>query len=135
MLGDKELAAKFDTLSSGVQRRIIKPALTEGAEYIKMYAQMLAVRCTGNMANTLYVSPREGKQRGVVSIQVSTGDRIVLGIPPRAKYYYPAAVEFGTDKMPARPFMRPAVYENEAIVMIKLGDALREAVEKRTAYK
>jgi HK97 gp10 family phage protein len=135
MLGDKELAARFEQLSSQVQRKIVKPALQEGADYIKLYAHMMAARRTGNMANSIFVEPLTKK--GVVGFKVSTGSRMLLGIPADAKYYYPAAIEFGTENMPARPFMRPATYDNEQLVYIKIGDALREAVEKKitAAYK
>ena len=100
------------------------------------------------------------RKRGVTRIQVQTGSRAELGISATDKYYYPMAIEYGRRKtgsgvgiirsltaaarkafrrsgsfmgnneLHARPFMRPAINQNERRVRAIIKVRLRKEIRK-----
>ena len=54
--------------------------------------------------------------------------RYVVGY--RAKAFWGAFVERGTEKQSAQPFLRPSFDENEQAIMAKIGQVLRRDIEK-----
>lgn len=64
---------------------------------------------------------------GVAYVGVANGNQNNTGNSPGK---YAAAHEFGyaAKKIPARPFLRPAVFENQEVIKKKIEDALRDEV-------
>lgn len=54
----------------------------------------------------------------------------IMGVRDRKKAYYAMFVEFGTKKMPARPFMTPAFEANKAEGIERIGAAVDKALAK-----
>ncbi len=108
------LSETIDTLKQvgvDVQERIIMPALTKAAEPIleaaQRYAPVSVDGSHGNPAGTLrdsLVIKKIGRtKRNAFAVHVDTSEGAYKGAA-----FYAAFHEYGTRKMAARPFMRPA---------------------------
>jgi len=111
MIGDKELQRKLRELPIAMERKIVRKALREAARPVLAAAKALAPVLTGRMKAGMKLRAEKAK-RGHFGVQVVTPTRKELGIAGDDPYYYPMAVEVGTAKMPAHPFMRPALDAN-----------------------
>lgn len=59
-----------------------------------------------------------GKMREEITYKLEVQENVVEGIVGVGKEaFYARFLEMGTSKMAARPFLRPAVFENEAEIM------------------
>lgn len=79
-----------------------------------------APRDTGGLAENIVKSGV--KQAGI-------GKYIEVG--PDSKHFYGLFHEFGTVKMPAQPFMGPALEEDSKEVMNTIAEVLREELAKK----
>lgn len=110
--GLADLEKRLQTLSLDMQNKIARAATAAGATVIKKAAILKAPRDTGNLAKNIIakrlptgeaeytsehiVTVRKGKR---TAKQKATGVRDA---------FYGQFVEYGTVKMAARPFLRPA---------------------------
>lgn len=113
-VGTQEMVAAFKWLErTGVQEQIIAPTLEAGADILEGAVARSVPVLTGDLKGTL---------RTFVS---KTRARVVIGDARNIQAKY---LEFGTKKMPAQPFMRPALDSNrrriEAIAVKHMNDAL-----------
>ena len=133
--GLKELEQKLLSFGDKLARNGLRAAVAAGARVVvkearanvpvdtgtlkKAIYQKQIREESGNTQQTFYVGARHGKKEQAKG---------------RDAWYFPF-VEFGTEKMPARPFMRPACEstKDEAIEAIK--SRLAERVEKLAGEK
>lgn len=122
----RALPAELGSHNGGPLRR----ALFRGAVLIRDEAIARVPRATGNLANQIFIyrdrNPRASTgaaERFIIGVRSGKGSR-VFKVRTRGRFagrsqyrrtsdaYYWRFVEFGTEKMPARPFLRPA-FENK----------------------
>lgn len=112
--GDRKAQRAFDKLKKGVQAKVLRPALREGAKIVKTAAQARAPKLTGTMARTMQVRAKKMSRKRVrvehgglkpIAIAARTAPRAKLNIEGDDPYYYPAAIEFGTKHLPGRHFI------------------------------
>ncbi len=60
--------------------------------------------------------------------------RVMVGPKPEA-FYGTAFVELGTSKIPAQPWLEPALRSNKDLVVKKLRERLKKIIEKATRKK
>ncbi len=146
LIGDKELRKAFKKMPLTFRRRILRKAFKEVAADILQDARSLVPvsaddqRKRGGMhlRDTLKIENlkrTKGKKIGVI---VVTGTREELGIDPEDKYYYPAAIELGTDKTSVQSFLRAALEINRGPGLIKINTTIRKGLDraaKRAARK
>jgi hypothetical protein len=78
-----------------------------------------------HLKDTIRLQPVRASRRGnagTFGYGVRTGTREELGIPSDAKGYYPVALEYGWvdrsgNRQPARPYMRPALWDHKDAVL------------------
>lgn len=119
--GGQELAAALRTLPSRVSKRIVKEALTDGAEPMRRRMSALAPREPGapDIADNIVTGTARGEEGGV-----SVG-------PRKGLFFYGVFLEFGTIKMGAEPFMRPA-FDSDALTGLGIiGQRLWQALAGR----
>jgi len=127
--GLSELMRNLRQLPAKVQSKALRNAVSAGAEVIRAEAELRAPRYTGKVGKD---HPPPGTLKKAVYKAAmpdeSTADREVWQVNVRRKAYYAHMVEFGTVKMPARPFMRPAwdakAGEALAVMKTKLAQAI-----------
>jgi len=117
--GLDEVLKKLKKLPEKVQKRVLVGAVRAGAKPIIKEAKRLVPVRTGTLKKSIGVVKRRSKNKNLIHFTVT----------PRKKKggWYAHYVEFGTLKMSARPFMRPA-YEKEGENSIKF---VREYMKKR----
>ena len=135
LLGDKELIATLQSLPENMERKILGQAIKEAAKVVLAAAKSRAPRgATGNLARYLKIKALKRSRRRL-GYGVFTGTREQMGLKAGAKGYYPAHVhlgreirnaEFGTRHVPAKPFLRSALIENEPTALARLAEAIRQ---------
>ncbi len=110
-----DVLKKLKRLPDRVQKRVVVGAVRASAKPIIKEARRLVPKRTGNLAKSIGVNQRRTK-----------GSLLHFSISPRrgGKYdgWYGHFLEFGTSKMTARPFLRPA-FENKGEESIKAAKA------------
>lgn len=135
--GSKSLDRKFDKLGTVGKGRALERALVAGALPIQNEAKRLAPKLSGNLARSLHIGGHEDLNPGGQGAIDTTG----AGVPDpeigadRAAIYmgtdviYAPPQEFGTEDMPAQPFMRPAFDTQRKTAVKETGAALRELIQ------
>lgn len=95
--GDKKLVENLKKINRTASGRALRRAAKQGAEVIVQEAKRRAPVDTGLLRKSIR---SKFKKRRSESVTVEIG--------PSEKAYYGYFVEFGTSKMAARPFLRPA---------------------------
>lgn len=144
--GFAELAAALRELPERVARNGLRAAVNAGATVIKKEAMARAPEDTGALRANMYQKQRReesgpmvqtfyvGVRSGVAKYAKSAANRRAgtAGKPYRnaGSTFYWRFLEFGTSKLPARPFMRPAfeLRKNDAVEAI--GKKLDERIQK-----
>lgn len=118
--GIEDLMARLNSLGEKIATRTENKALREGAEVLREGISKRAPRDTGGLAENIVKS-------GVKQAEI--GKYIEVG--PDSKHFYGLFHEFGTVKMPAQPFMGPALEEDSKEVMNTIAEVLREELAKK----
>ena len=112
--GDKAVIAGLNRVSAAVGGRAIMPALRAAALIPQNAAKELVPRVTSTLMRSIHQEDVPGQ----VAVAVGTD------VP------YAPHVEFGTSRMPARPYLRPALAENKGAMVKEFGEALADIVEE-----
>ena len=161
MEGVKELEEVFnqmnDELGEKDAKRILNRAVRLSMKPVLDAARSLAPEDTGALRASLQIEARKPSKKDKRSKYVSENDAVIglVTTAPGAKLARIAfknkktdskflqigiksdaravANEFGTAKMPAKPFMRPALESNKEQVTSSLANSLRQVLEKYKA--
>ncbi|HEX5486500.1 MAG TPA: HK97-gp10 family putative phage morphogenesis protein [Limnobacter sp.] len=150
--GLKELLANMKTLHEDLQNRAGRAAVSAAAGLVareaKKKVDALGLVKTGALRENIAIrrvkTPadrfeyevlvRNGKRKK--GSKAKRGEKLVFynGTKKRVKYindpYYWWWLEFGTSKMPAKPFMRPAFEANVTNAQNRMVEQLRKTIEK-----
>ena len=116
--GGADLSRRLLELNDKLQKKILRSAVVAGAQVVKKRAKQIArskgIEDTGALIRN--IAGKVEKQRSPEYVQINIGVR--HGKPnPKAKRqddpFYWHMHEFGTSKMAARPFIRPAFEETK----------------------
>lgn len=106
--GGMEMTKRLQALPSATTAAHQRTALVEGAELIRAEASDLAPRGHGeHIADHIVIDPLTDTELDRSTDFVSEQAAVLIG--PERRFFYGYFLEFGTSKMSARPFMRPAV--------------------------
>ncbi|MDZ7809200.1 MAG: hypothetical protein U5L11_02475 [Arhodomonas sp.] len=116
LLGDKALAKQLEQLQRKDARRIIGQELRKSAGRTRTrvvanlsgYPVAVDTGVTRQAFRKAKIKSARAR-RGNIRLGIVLPERSELGISPTDKFYYPTAIEYGYNNVPARPFMRPAV--------------------------
>ena len=130
--GGKELAANLRALPASVSQPIIIRALKDAAEPMRVRMGQLAPREPGapDIADNIGISVanRIGDVGGG-RWEAKHDQEFAVAVGPTKSFFYGIFLEYGTIKMSARPFMRPAfdstVQTSLTILAQRLWDAIR----------
>lgn len=130
--GFSELAKKLHDLGNALSEDVLEAGVRAGAKIIRDAAAVKAPRdpeSDDHMGDHLVV--RTVEKDGVHAV----ADVAPVGWAPEAgkgegRYWYWRLPEYGTVKMAAHPFIRPAMDENEDAITRTIADRLRKEIEK-----
>jgi HK97 gp10 family phage protein len=118
--GYQEIDAALAALEPKIQRKVVRGALRAGAN-----------RILGAALENIRTNPSidEGKLLGALKVRALPRSRTSIGM---AVYTKGAAhaniVEYGSKRMPAEPFLRPAGYNQKALIERMLIEDIQDAV-------
>lgn len=129
VFGDKELQRKLKALPLILQKKILRSAMRAGGKIVLDSAKQRVPVDTGALQASLKLRAMK-RSKNVLGVQILTGKGFFVG-----KQFYGAFLELGTHKLPARPYLRPALEENRTSVLglMQQEIASRIAAEARNA--
>lgn len=122
--GWKEIDAALAKVPANVQRRVIANTLKTGTKRIAAIAK-----------ENVQSSPSVATQKLLNGIGVKAGKRsqtMVQSLVCTKGAPHANLVEYGTKRMPAEPFLRPAGYGNKELIRSMMLDDIAEAIKKTT---
>lgn len=122
---------RLQALASPAMTEAVSKALFAGAERIQVEAQLSITR--GSVSGKGHVASKPGEapnqDSGVLAGNIETTQPGPLRVRVASEAPYSAPLEFGTSKMAARPFMRPARDAKRAEVKALVERAVNKAVK------
>lgn len=107
VIGSRKLKRVMEGLPKKIQSKILRTGLRKAIKLVADRVRTLVPRDTGQLRKSIKV--RAGKRkRNRISITAQTGEGFFKG-----KTYYGGFQEYGTEKMQAEPFLRPAFDQRE----------------------
>ncbi|MBT8199584.1 MAG: HK97 gp10 family phage protein [Acidimicrobiia bacterium] len=131
--GDHELVRILEQLPASVQKKAVRRALRDGTKFLAKQVKAAAPRDSGRMARRMKVRAVK-RSRTRIGSRVMMPDRDKLGIPAKAKGYYPMSIEAGWKsrggkKIPGTRFMRDTVDKHKQQVVDKFQKSLGPAID------
>jgi len=128
MLGFRELEQALLELPKAVAKSALRQALKKAGQPVVADAQRKVPVLTGELLGSLDIRSTLSKRqrRG----RAKAGDVEMFIGPSWPKGAHGHLVEFGTSKMAARPFLRPAWDANKERVLAAIGKELWASIEK-----
>lgn len=132
ILGDRGLERKINKLENKVAKKLIRDAAKEAMEPVAVMARVRAPVLDGRLKASIKVITYSARRGRITGAQVKTGSRFNLRIPANAKYYYPAAHEYGAPKrgIKMRSFLRSSLTDLRSSVIFRLGKLIAKGLEK-----
>ncbi|MDB6177934.1 HK97 gp10 family phage protein [Paracoccus sp. Z330] len=134
--GFAELERTLDNLSKAAGKGVLRRALKKAAQPTADLASSMAPVRTGNLARSVIVGAKlDGRQARIhrrmfrddkSSVEMFVGPSYLSGDGGRHGHL----VEFGTWKMAAQPFMRPAWDQDKRAMLDRLSEELWAELEK-----
>ncbi len=150
ILGDKALERGLSQLHGRIQRKVVRQSLRKSAKRLNaaIVQNLSGIPVAPDSGRWLTAQkaqkPISGKRsRRGVRIEVGYPSREALGIAAKDKYYYPAAIEYGTTKtrkgrgpLPAFAPIRRAVNEHTKTEHRLIGLEIGQGIEReaRSAF-
>ena len=134
--GLRELGERMKGLSEDVNKRIARAATAAGAVVIRNAAQKNAPVDTGNLQKNIIVKRLPKGESTLTSEHIVTIRKGRLTKKQKEKglgdAWYGVLVEYGTAKMAAQPFMRPAFDQNKEAAVNAIKDRIKSRIDRAT---
>lgn len=126
--GLKEMVQTLEKLGDEIRDRDMNYATRKGAQSLQKLAQARAPRDSGRLADNIVV--RKDKDT-IFDSEYYVGVRTVGKADNPRNSFYAYFVEYGTEYMPAQPFMRPAWDSGRTGAMAEFKDRIGARIRKR----
>lgn len=123
--GLEELIKKLTSIPNKLEKKVIRSAVRQGANVIKSKAQEYVPVDKGELKKSIKVSGARSKP-GVIAFRIRPVGSKKKGI----SVFYGRFQEFGTSKMAAQPFMRPAYDEAGDDVINVVIDTIKSKLDE-----
>jgi len=138
LTGFAEMAKKLREFGPKVGRKHLRAATSKGAAVIRKKARELAPVDTGEMRKDIQQKREKTSGDNIASYSVYTRSGKKSRMSGKARNvdkdsFYWKFQEFGTAKMPAQPFMRPAFESEKENAVDVLGAELDKRIQKEAA--
>jgi len=140
VIGSRELITKFNKLSEAARGKALENSLVDGGLLISNSAKKKAPYKTGTLKRSIHVGGHTAESspgftpEDVAGNYSDVGENITsetsASILVGTNLEYAKHQEYGTSKMAARPFLRPALDEEKENVKDEIGAALKVLVDK-----
>lgn len=123
--GLEDLIAKLNSLPEKLEKKVIRSAVRKGANIIRDKARSYVPVDSGELRKSITVSGAKYK-KGTIAFAIKPRKNKKRGIT----VFYGKFIEFGTSKMAAKPFMRPAYDEAEKEVLETVINDIKSKVDE-----
>lgn len=133
LTGFKELHDALLKLPDRVAKNALRAAVNAGASTIKKQVLANAPTDTGLLKKNIYqkqIREASGQYRQTFAVGVRQGRARNKDGSKKELPFYWRFMEFGTSKMPARPFIRPAFEAKKEEAVEAIGKKLDERIQK-----
>ncbi len=122
--GLKELSKALKAFPENIQNNILNSAIRAGIVTIQKEAKKNVPKREGILKKAIVIKKRRPKNKNMIKYQ--------LGIRQGSKddAYYGHIVEFGSSKMEAKPFMRPALESKADEVINEVRKKMQQRLDK-----
>lgn len=122
--GLKELSKALKAFPENIQNNILNSAIRAGIVTIQKEAKKNVPKREGILKKAIVIKKRRPKNKNMIKYQ--------LGIRQGSKddAYYGHIVEFGSSKMEAKPFMRPALESKADEVINEVRKKMQQRIDK-----
>jgi HK97 gp10 family phage protein len=127
--GAKELEKKLLSFEPKLGRKVVRQALRKGAKVIQSAAKSNVPVKSGALKKSIKVRALK-KRRQSYGVMVATSEGWFKG-----DEFYGAFLEFGTSKMPAKPFVRPAFDSEKGNAEMIVTSEIRKGIQQVGAGK
>jgi len=114
--------------------RALPEGAKAGADIVRDNASARARRKSGDMADGIISQVTWDKNAPIAfaaaCLDPAKNDTFVKYSANGKRYYYPAAVEYGHGKVPAYPFMRPAMTKNRAKIKKEIASRFKAVIDE-----
>jgi len=117
------LVKALNDFPARVQKNILTSAVRAGATLVAKEARLRAPKDSGQMAKSIGVVKRRSKNKSEIHFAVTPRKN-------RPHAFIAKFHEFGTSKMPAHPFMRPAAETKAEEVIESVKKKMRQRIDK-----
>ena len=149
--GLDQVMKRLETMGPELRKKGLRTAMRAAANTVKKSAQAKAPVDTGAMRKniTIQAASRTAKRVGGVAFRVGVkggalapGSKVRYGRSRKGKKggqaeggstWYFRLVELGTSKMPARPFLQPALRDNVSKIIGQVASDINTALDKMAA--
>ena len=121
--GADEIAKMFNDIAEEAEN-ILDEAANSAADIVLDAAKELCPKVTGALANSLAVKPEKNKKSNRKTYRIYSKGARDGGVR------YAFAVEAGTTKMKAKPFLRPALDNNKSQVKETIAETISKGIDK-----
>lgn len=133
LTGFKELAAALRELPQRVAKNALRAAVNAGASEIKKQVRKNAPMDTGLLKKNIFqkqIREASGPYQQTFAVGVRQGRAKNKDGSKKELPFYWRFMEFGTSKLPARPFLRPAFETKKEAAVKAIADKLDERIQK-----
>lgn len=132
LIGRDKFMAKLGRLSGPEAVRIAGAVVYEGIDHIRAEADHSISRGSSSQGRHTPSAPGQPPNRDIGHLQNNLEAEMTGPVEGevRSKAEYAAALEYGTSKMDARPYMRPARDKMVPKINKKFADAIGKLVDK-----
>lgn len=125
--GIREIIDKLNALPDKLRNKAVRSAVRKGANIIRDAARSKVPIKTGNLRKSIITSNSRTKNKDIVASKVRLAQR---KSKKASSPFYGYFIEFGTSKMVAKPFLRPALDEKESEVLSTTMNEIKIAVDE-----
>ena len=118
---DPGIRRRLERLPKSVAKGAVRFALREALRPVRAQARAEVPVDTGLVRRSIKIKAQRSKS--AVIFRVTIGDRDFVG-----DAFYGAFHEFGTEKLDARPFLKPAFDQNEAAIVAGLSKGIAAGI-------
>jgi len=112
--GSDKLVRKLQKLESAFAGEVLERAVRYAAQPVIEDASQKAPKLTGKLARNIGID-----------LDKKSRSRVMVSVGPEKDVFYGMFLELGTKHITARPFLRPALDENEQNIKRRLRDRLK----------
>jgi HK97 gp10 family phage protein len=121
-------------LGPDISKKVLRNSVAAGARVVRKAAEGRVPVDTGTLKRSLYIKQiREESNPSKQTYYVGSRHGKKYQKKGLDAYYFPF-VEFGTEKMAARPFLRPAFESSKDAAANAIGEKLKQGVDKYANY-